>query len=720
MAKPALNQNLYNYTYLTANGYLNKFRTALERPDLDRALLTKLLQTFNHDYKLVRFIVPDTKGNMALYYKDTLNNILGIDRTGFQVTKPKSNPYLNILKNYLDKWDYEDYAKEDYQTDNDNYIDMPDADMETVSRNLINYQNVNESSFKNLLSENEGGNMKRARKYLESKGYQPEQRQEILDSIRTDIPNSRLQQCKFLLGVTRLYMENQLSDGRSIAELNKVLKYIASDAHVNEYDFNLNGENLDTLVQRFSGVAKTDLEQSKTASNARQLTVNNNYTIVPIDSPKEASKYGKYTSWCVTHSEEMYNSYTANGAGRFYFCLKRGFESEPQVAGENCPLDKYGLSMIAVSVTMEGELNTVTCRWNHDNGGNDNIMTLEQLEDLLGRNFYQTFKPYSREELHSKGIILFDEVQGLLDQGIAPEKVFNGEVIFIYGFAKVELNGKYNYITKESKLLSNQWFDWADYFEDGFARVYINRKYNYITKEGKLLSNQWFDFADDFEDGFARVELNGKYNYITKESKLLSNQWFNWVDYFRDGFAQVRLNGKWNFITEEGKLLSNQWFDGVGVFKDGFAMVKLNGELRKIGTNGNIVAESKKTMGKRIIITESQYERLIQEGGEKKYAVEPNKVKIVVKFLDDNFLKAGIPTLGEDGYPKTVPIVVLKGTDGQPVKKMTDAQLYELLKDKFGKIYSDANKVNKFLKQIIKDWYYGKISKEGLLTVNLY
>ena len=280
MAKPALNQNLYDYTYLNANGYLDKFRVALDCPDLDRALLTKLLQTLNHDYKLVRFIVPDVKGNMALYHKDTLNNFLGIDRTGFQVSNPKSSPYLKLLKKYLEKWGVKPQAeKEEPEKEEEASVYMPDADMETASRNLINYQNVNESSR---------------------------------------------------------------------------------------------------------------------------------------------------------------------------------------------------------------------------------------------------------------------------------------------------------------------------------ARIY------------------------------------------------------------------------------------------------------------------------NKVMGKRIIITESQYKRLIQEDGEKKYAVEPNKVKIVVKFLDDNFLKAGIPSIGEDGYPKTVPIVVLKGTDGQPVKKMTDAQLYELLKDKFGKIYSDANKVNRFLKQIIKDWYYGKISKEGLLTVNLY
>ena len=179
---------------------------------------------------------------------------------------------------------------------------------EEQERSLKNRIIITETQRKNLtdlLLENEGTNMKRARKYLESKGYNPEQRQQILDSIRTDIPNSRLQQCKFLLGVTRLYMEGQLNNGNAIANLNKTLIYIASDAHVNEYDFNLNGENLDTLVQQFAGVAKDDLQASMNASNARRLTVNNNYTIVPIDSPEEASKYGKYTSWCVTHDKNM-------------------------------------------------------------------------------------------------------------------------------------------------------------------------------------------------------------------------------------------------------------------------------------------------------------------------------------------------------------------------------------------------------------------------------
>jgi hypothetical protein len=70
----------------------------------------------------------------------------------------------------------------------------------------------------------------------------------------------------------------------------------------------------------------------------------------------------------------MYQSYTKNGLGRFYFCLKPRFEKVERIEGEDCPMDDYGKSMIAISVNDDGSLNTCTCRWNHDNGGNDNMM----------------------------------------------------------------------------------------------------------------------------------------------------------------------------------------------------------------------------------------------------------------------------------------------------------------------------------------------------------
>ena len=140
MAKQYPYVNFHDYTYLNANGYLQKFRNALGRSYLDRATLTKLLKVFNKDYKLVRFIVPDYNGNYALYNKNTLNNLLGIDETGIEHTKPESNPYLKILNNYLERWEYEEFEKE-----RTNYEEEPEEDeMERVSRELIDYDNLNE------------------------------------------------------------------------------------------------------------------------------------------------------------------------------------------------------------------------------------------------------------------------------------------------------------------------------------------------------------------------------------------------------------------------------------------------------------------------------------------------------------------------------------------------------------------------------------------------
>ena len=86
----------------------------------------------------------------------------------------------------------------------------------------------------------------------------------------------------------------------------------------------------------------------------------------------------------------------------------------------------------------------------------------------------------------NKEQIPFDEVQGLLDSGVEPEDIFQWFYRFNNGFARVQLNGKYNFIDKNGKLLSNTWFDNASNFSEGFARVELNGKYNFIDKNGNL------------------------------------------------------------------------------------------------------------------------------------------------------------------------------------------------------------------------------------------
>ena len=229
----------------------------------------------------------------------------------------------------------------------------------------------------------------------------------------------------------------------------------------------------------------------------------------------------------------------------------------PKKVGPNAPLDEYGLSMIAVSITMEGEPNSITCRWNHDNGGSDSVMDDEQLSELLGVNFYSVFKPYTREELHAKGVILFDEVQPMLDNGVSPTDIF----------------------------------EFFGYFYDDYARVSLNNKWNFINTNNKLLSDTWYDTVYDFSNGYACVSLGNKWNLIDTNGKLISDRWFDEVGGFHDGYALVKLGDKYNFINQNGKYINNILYDYAGDFYHGYALVEIDDEWFKIYTNGKLYAE---------------------------------------------------------------------------------------------------------------------------------
>lgn len=224
--------------------------------------------------------------------------------------------------------------------------------------------------------------------------------------IRNLMPNVRGADCKFLLGVSRIYFEDLAKDQAGFqqksAQLNKILKLATSDAHVNEYDNNLNGLSLDELNSRFGSAVQQNLQNDMDAIASSEYTRNEEYDIVPIPDYETAMRYGQYTSWCVTHYENMYDNYTNGGMGLFYFCLRKGFEQTPMVRGEGCPMDDYGKSMIAISVNDDGSLNTCTCRWNHDNGGNDSMMNTKEISDFFGVNFYETFKPRDPTETFRK------------------------------------------------------------------------------------------------------------------------------------------------------------------------------------------------------------------------------------------------------------------------------------------------------------------------------
>ena len=467
--------------------------------------------------------------------------------------------------------------------------------------------------FRLITESKQSKNISKARKTVETlrPGSNPQQ---IIDAIRHDIPNSRLNDCKYLAGVTRMYLNNELNDYETIGKLNQTLKLLAT-AHADEYDNNLNGIAANELIERFRTESNVEYSNDVKAHNATQFVENKQYKIYRIDSFEEASKFSPYTSWCVTKGENNYDAYTNNGYGLFYFCIRDDFKAVKAVPSEGCPLDNYGLSMIATSVDEDGKCNTITCRWNHDNNGNDNIMTPMQLSKLIGRNYYEVFKPYTKEELYAKGLVPTSDVQMLLDQGKNPNKIFSKMIksgidgilivrlnekkwnifdvsknmilcsewykdvcYFKNGFARVRRgDGKWNFIKPDGSVLCDEWYDLAYEFESGFARIRRDDgKYNFIKPDGSVLCPEWYNYTGNFIDGFARVQRDdGKCNFIKPGGKLLCSEWYGYVGYFHDGFARIRRNDlKWNFIKSDGSILSSEWYNLVYDFIDGFAEVQ--------------------------------------------------------------------------------------------------------------------------------------------------
>lgn len=169
-----------------------------------------------------------------------------------------------------------------------------------------------------------------------------------------------------------------------------------------EFDINLNGMTLRDIRGGFGNAIARDIQARRDAVRSYSSTATaGNYRIVHIPDFQTASEYSRYfpvSPWCITTSQMMWDSYTLEGKNTVYFCLRDGFENVPAEPGDNCPLDDYGTSMIAVIVDTDGDLCTATPRWNDANGSSDYLMTEENVVDLIGKPFYDAFPPVETED----------------------------------------------------------------------------------------------------------------------------------------------------------------------------------------------------------------------------------------------------------------------------------------------------------------------------------
>ena len=117
---------------------------------------------------------------------------------------------------------------------------------------------------------------------------------------------------------------------------------------------------------------------------------------------------------------------------------------------------------------------------------------------------------------------------------------------------------------------------------------------------------------------------------------------------------------------------------------------------------------------KTIILTENEHKHIVNLMNEEISHIS-DKVLSIKDYLDNHFAKAD-NTTSSDGQPINQEIVVWLDKYKQPYKNMTDAQLFYVIQDKFKNIITNREIRDNFIKQVIRDWYKGSITKDGCLT----
>lgn len=229
------------------------------------------------------------------------------------------------------------------------------------------------------------------------------------NGIRAAILNFEGANLKYMPGVARIAVllprfggcgfNTEYQDTVKMKLLKAFMKYVCEvcpdpEAPGAEFDVNLNGLTLNDVMARYGNAVREGIEYERSRVRdyrSPEGTEHGNYEIVRIPDYDTAKTYAQYVNWCICENKMFWDNYSLEGSNTVYFCLRDGFENTPRVAGEDAPLDDYGTSMMCIIVDEDGDMVTSTTRWNDANNGTDWAITPEQVVDLIGRPFAETF-----------------------------------------------------------------------------------------------------------------------------------------------------------------------------------------------------------------------------------------------------------------------------------------------------------------------------------------
>ena len=190
--------------------------------------------------------------------------------------------------------------------------------------------------------------------------------------------NSRL--AKFAIGILKWNIARliDINNPDDVSRVRLILKVIDQTPGFDFFDNTFNECAPETVCEILGMSPIVPVDESE---------IEFNYTVDPIGNYADARQYHDMTTWCIVISEESFNAYTSNG-NRFYFCGNGEWWDMPCIPGSGFPRDRFGYSLIAVEVSPENKIVSITSRWNTCAGDNGNFITEDELKSILSMENY--------------------------------------------------------------------------------------------------------------------------------------------------------------------------------------------------------------------------------------------------------------------------------------------------------------------------------------------
>lgn len=190
--------------------------------------------------------------------------------------------------------------------------------------------------------------------------------------------DSRL--AKFAVGILLWNMKGliDINNPDDVSKVRLILKVLDQTPGYDFFDNVFNESDPDTVCQIIGMSPVVPIEEGE---------IDFDYWVSEIKNFEDAHSYFEMVSWCIVISEESFKEYTSNG-NRFYFCGNGDWWDVPCKPSKGFPHDMYGYSLIAIEVTPENKIASVTSRWNTYAGNTGGFLTEQELKSILGIENY--------------------------------------------------------------------------------------------------------------------------------------------------------------------------------------------------------------------------------------------------------------------------------------------------------------------------------------------